>query len=176
MVAAAALAGGVVHDGDRFDCTDRGTRVAGHWVRDHAAPGMYTLDEVVVYSANVGIILAAERLPDKQLWGAFSAFGFGRRSGIDFPAEARGLMPETRSWSKMSSAGFALGQEITVSPLQMAMAYAAIANGGQLRQPILVQSDTGGNASGSDGAATRVLDEGLARTVAWYRDFLEAQA
>ncbi len=163
IVAAAALAAGVVRDGQLFDCTDRGTRVAGHWVRDHAAPGMYTLDEVVVYSANVGIILAAERVPDKMLWGAFSAFGFGRRSGIDFPAEARGLMPETGSWSKMSSAGFALGQEITVSPLQMAMAYAAIANGGWLRRPILVQSDTGGNATGSDGAATRVLDERLAR-------------
>jgi cell division protein FtsI (penicillin-binding protein 3) len=163
VVAAAALAAGVVRNGELFDCTKRGTQVAGHWVRDHAEPGRYTLDEVVVYSANVGIILAAERVPDKLLWGAFSAFGFGRRSGIDFPAEARGLMPETRSWSKMSSAGFALGQELTVSPLQMAMAYAAIANGGFLRRPILVQSDTRDRAAGKDGVATRVLDEGLAR-------------
>jgi cell division protein FtsI (penicillin-binding protein 3) len=163
VVAAAALAAGVVRNGELFDCTKRGTQVAGHWVRDHAEPGKYTLDEVVVYSANVGIILAAERVPDELLWGAFSAFGFGRRSGIDFPAEARGLMPETRSWSKMSSAGFALGQELTVSPLQMAMAYAAIANGGFLRRPILVQSDTRDRAAGKDGVATRVLDEGLAR-------------
>jgi cell division protein FtsI (penicillin-binding protein 3) len=162
VVAAAVLSSGVVRSGERFDCTNRGTQVAGHWVRDHAEPGRYTLDEVVVYSANVGIILAAERLPDKMLWGAFSAFGFGRRSGIDFPAEARGLMPETRSWSKMSSAGFALGQELTVSPLQMAMAYAAIANGGLLRRPILVQSETGDGNVGSEGAA-RVLDEPLAR-------------
>lgn len=163
VVAAAALAAGVVRDGERFDCTKRGTQVAGHWVRDHAEPGRYTLDEVVVYSANVGIILAAERVPDRLLWGSFSALGFGRRSGIDFPAEARGLMPETRSWSKMSSAGFALGQEITVSPLQMALAYAAIANGGVLPKPVLVQSDTGGHAAGSEGVATRVLDERLAR-------------
>ncbi len=163
VIAAAALSGGVVREGELFDCTDRGTRVAGHWVRDHAEPGMYTLDEVVVYSANVGIILAAERVPDKMLWNAFAAFGFGRRSGIDFPAEARGLMPETRTWSKMSSAGFALGQEITVSPLQMAMAYAAIANGGWLRRPVLVRSDTGDARNGSDAGATRVLEEGLAR-------------
>jgi cell division protein FtsI/penicillin-binding protein 2 len=163
VIAAAALSGGVVREGDVFDCTDRGTRVAGHWIRDHAEPGMYTLDEVVVYSANVGIILAAERVPDTMLWNAFAAFGFGRRSGIDFPAEARGLMPETRTWSKMSSAGFALGQEITVSPLQMAMAYAAIANGGWLRRPVLVRSDTGDARTGSDLGATRVLEEGLAR-------------
>ena len=163
MIAAAALSGGVVREGELFDCTDRGTRVAGHWVRDHADPGMYTLDEVVVYSANVGIILAAERVPDKMLWNAFAAFGFGRRSGIDFPAEARGLMPETRTWSKMSSAGFALGQELTVSPLQMAMAYAAIANGGWLRRPVLVRSDTGDARTGSDEGATRVLEERMAR-------------
>ncbi len=163
VIAAAALSGGVAREGERFDCTDRGTRVAGHWVRDHAEPGMYTLDEVVVYSANVGIILAAARVPDRMLWNAFSAFGFGRRTGIDFPAEARGLMPETRTWSKMSSAGFALGQELTVSPLQMAMAYAAIANGGWLRRPVLVRSDTGDARAGSDAGTTRVLDEGLAR-------------
>lgn len=163
VIAAAALSEGVVREGELFDCTDRGTRVAGHWVRDHADPGMYTLDEVVVYSANVGIILAAERVPDKMLWNAFAAFGFGRRSGIDFPAEARGLMPETRTWSKMSSASFALGQELTVSPLQMAMAYAAIANGGWLRRPVLVRSDTGDAGTASDAGATRVLEEGLAR-------------
>jgi len=163
VVAAAALAGGVVRDDELFDCTDRGTRVAGHWVRDHAEPGMYTLDEVVVYSANVGIIDAAARVPDTQLWNVFSAFGFGRRSGIDFPAEARGLMPETRNWSKMSSAGFALGQELTVSPLQMAMAYAAIANGGWLRKPVLVVSDTAEGQAASDAAATRLLEDRLAR-------------
>ena len=163
VIAAAALAGGLIRDGELFDCTDRGTRVAGHWVRDHVDPGMYTLDEVLVYSANVGIIDAAARVPDRMLWSAFSAFGFGRRSGIDFPAEARGLMPETRSWSKMSSAGFALGQELTVSPLQMAMAYAAIANGGWLRKPVLVVSDTGDGQKASDASATRVLDEKLAR-------------
>lgn len=163
VVAAAALSGGVVRNGERFDCTSRGTSVAGHWVRDHAEPGMYTLDEVVVYSANVGIIQAAGRVPNQQLWNAFSAFGFGRRSEIDFPAEARGLMPETRSWSGMSSAGFALGQELTVSPLQMAMAYAAIANGGWLRRPILVRSETGEAEAAADATANRVLDAGLAR-------------
>lgn len=163
VVAAAALAAGAVRDDELFDCTDRGTRVAGHWVRDHADPGMYTLDEVVVYSANVGIIDAAARVSNDRLWGAFAAFGFGRQSGIDFPAEARGLMPETGSWSKMSSAGFALGQELTVSPLQMAMAYAAIANGGWLRKPILVVSDTEDGQAASDAASIRVLDENMAR-------------
>ena len=165
MVAAAALSSNVVRPGERFDCTHRGTRVAGHWVRDHADPGFYTLEEVVVFSANVGIIEVAERVPEDRLWRAFDAFGFGRRPGIGFPAEASGLLPTTRTWSKMSRAGFALGQELTVSPLQMAMAYAAIANGGWLPQPQLVISDGDEKTGATHLPRRRVLDEALARRV-----------
>ncbi len=165
MVAAAALAEGVVRPGEKFDCLNKGTRVAGHWVRDHASPGLYTLDEVVVYSANVGIIQAAARVPDDHLWRAFSAFGFGRKTGLQFPAEARGLLPETSTWSRMSSSGFALGQEMTVSPLQMTMAYAAIANGGWLPQPRLVMPREAQNVAAYSEPKVRVLDEALAERI-----------
>ena len=94
VVAAAALAADSVRPGERFDCLGRGVRLAGFWIRDHVDPGRYTLDEVVAYSANTGIIEVAERIPQEVLYRTFVAFGFGRRSGIDFPAEARGLMPE----------------------------------------------------------------------------------
>ena len=65
---------------------------------------------MVVHSANTGIIEVVERIPQDELYRTFAAFGFGRRSGIDYPAEARGLMPEVQIWSKLSRAGFALGQ------------------------------------------------------------------
>jgi cell division protein FtsI/penicillin-binding protein 2 len=170
FVAAAALAADVVRPGERFDCRDRGISVAGHWVRDHADPGRYTVDEVVVYSANAGIIEIAERVPKERLWRAFDAFGFGRRTGVIFPAEARGLLPETRTWSRMSRAGFALGQELIVSPLQMAMAYAAIGNGGWLLEPQLVMPDSESGALADQGARTRILDDALARRLS---DMLE---
>ena len=170
VIAAVALSDRLVRPGERFDCTNRGTRVAGHWIRDHADPGFYTLDEVVIFSANVGIIEIAERVPEDRLWQAFDAFGFGRRPGIGFPAEASGLLPATRSWSKMSRAGFALGQELTASPLQMAMAYAAIANGGWLPRPQLVSSDAAENPGATHPAQSRVLDEALARRL---REMLE---
>jgi cell division protein FtsI/penicillin-binding protein 2 len=163
FVAAAALSADVIRAGERFDCRDRGVSVAGHWVRDHADPGLYTVDEVVVYSANAGIIEMAERLPEDRLRRAFDAFGFGRRTGVIYPAEARGLLPETSSWSKMSRAGFALGQELTVSPLQMAMAYAAIGNGGWLVPPRLVMPDEASGAAAGTRTRTRILDEALAR-------------
>jgi cell division protein FtsI (penicillin-binding protein 3) len=162
FVAAAALAADAVRPGERFDCRDRGISVAGHWVRDHADPGLYTIDEVVVHSANAGIIEMAERVPEEQLRHTFDTFGFGRRTGVIFPAEARGLLPETRTWSKMSRAGLALGQELIVSPLQMAMAYAAIGNGGWLLEPQLVLPDSEAAATAEPGARTRILDEALA--------------
>ncbi len=162
FIAAAALSANVVRPGERFRCLDHGSRVAGYWIRDHADPGRYTIDEIVVYSANAGIIEVAERLPEDVLWKSFDAFGFGRRTGVGFPAEARGLLPETRTWSKMSHAGFALGQELIVSPLQMAMAYAAIANGGWLVQPQLLMPEASGSKTPEPVERTRILDEALA--------------
>ena len=164
VVAAAALAADSVRPGERFNCLGRGVRLAGFWIRDHVEPGRYTLDEVVAYSANTGIIEVVERIPQDVLYRTFAAFGFGRRSGIDYPAEARGLMPEVQTWSKLSRAGFALGQELTVTPLQMALAYAAIANGGWLPEPFLVTSATSREESvpADSPCRARVLDEALA--------------
>jgi len=128
---------------------------------------MYNLDEVVTFSANVGIIAVAERVPPEILWRAFDGFGFGRRTGVGFPAEARGLLAETGSWSKMSRAGLALGQELTVSPLQLAMAYVAIANQGWLPQPRLVvpSGEGGSQRADAENLPVRVMDEGLAEQV-----------
>jgi cell division protein FtsI/penicillin-binding protein 2 len=164
FVAAAALADGVVRAGELFDCRDRGVRVAGHWMRDHAEPGIYTLDEVVAESANAGIVAVAERLEPELLWRAFAAFGFGRPTGVGFPAEASGILAPPRSWSALSRASLALGQELTVSPLQVAAAYAAIANGGWLLRPRLVAEGSGPDERAADSGARRcrVLDEALA--------------
>lgn len=164
IVAAAALAADSIRPGERFNCLGRGVRLAGFWIRDHVDPGRYTLDEVVAYSANTGIIEVVERIPQDHLYQTFAAFGFGRRSGIDFPAEARGLMPGVRTWSKLSRAGFALGQELTVTPLQVALAYAAIANGGWLPEPCLVVRATADDESvpSDSPCRARVLDEPLA--------------
>lgn len=163
MVAAAALSAGSVSAGERFDCRGRGTRLAGFWIRDHADPGRYTIDEVVAFSANTGIIEIAERIPQDQLHRTFSAFGFGRRSDIDFPAESRGLMPEVETWSRLSRAGFALGQELTVTPLQVALAYGAIANGGWLLEPSLASwMEREKSTKSADGPCReRVLDAAL---------------
>jgi cell division protein FtsI/penicillin-binding protein 2 len=167
MVAAAALAAGSVRESDRFDCRRKGIEVEGRWIRDHADPGIYTLPEVIAESANAGIIEVAHRTPPSELWRALDGFGFGRATGIVLPAEARGILQPPDQWSRLSRSGLALGQELTASPLQVAAAYAAVANGGWLLRPRLVARAAGaeGDLRGDGIVRTRVLDDRLSRTV-----------
>lgn len=163
LVAAAALSGGVVRPGERFDCRHRGVRVAGRWLRDHAEPGLYTLDEIISRSANAGIVEVAARLPREDIWRVFDSFGFGRKTDVGYPGESAGILPALASWSGLSQACLALGQELTATPLQVALAYAAIANGGWLLQPCLIARATVPESSAEDRQQwrARVLDPGL---------------
>jgi cell division protein FtsI (penicillin-binding protein 3) len=164
FVAAAGLAFGVVDDREVFDCRAGGIRVAGHWIRDHADRDRYTLDGVIAQSSNTGIIQVAERIPEDDLWTVLSALGFGRTTGLGLGAESRGILRPVRQWSGMSRASLALGQELIASPLQLAMAYGVVANGGWLLEPRLVDR-MGGPTPTKDRSAvrTRVMDEALAR-------------
>ncbi len=141
MVVAAALSAGVVRAGERFDCRRRGLRFAGRWIRDHAEPGVYTLDQALAYSSNAAMVTLSGRLGPRPLTAALRAFGFGSRPGLGLPGETAGLLPGPSRWSRMTPAGLVLGEELTVSPLQLATAYAAIANGGWLVPPRLVRTD-----------------------------------
>jgi len=167
LVAAGALALGCIRGNELFDCRRRGIEVAGVWIRDHADPGVYTLDEVIARSANAGIVTVAQQMPESSLYSTLRAFGFGARPGLGFPAEAAGILPDPSTWSRLSRAGLALGQELTASPLQLAVAYAAVANGGWLPQPRLVLSATDSTASidGQPSWRARILAPSLTRRV-----------
>ncbi len=168
FVAAAGLSTGVVRPGELFDCTKRGIKVGRIWIRDHADPDTYTLDQVIVRSSNAGIIQVVERLDRDLLWGVFNGLGFGRKPELGFPSEASGLLWPVERWSNMSPSGLALGQELTASPLQLALAYAAVANGGWLPEPRLVDRMRGRVDSARDRlqSRTRVMDRRLADRVA----------
>ncbi len=157
LVAAAALSEGVVRRGERFDCRRRGMEFAGRWIRDHAEPGRYDIQDVITYSSNVGAVMIASRIGSDALADTFRAFGFARRPGIGLPGETAGLLSNDGSWSNFSPAGLALGEEVAVSPLQMAVAYSVIANGGWRIRPRLVRTDPPRRPD------ERVLDPALAR-------------
>lgn len=168
FIAAAGLASGVVQPGESFDCTERGIRVGRTWIRDHADPDIYSLDEVIVHSSNTGVIEVAQRLDEDFLWRALNGLGFGRLPELGFPSEAPGLLWPVKNWSSMSRSGLALGQEMTASPLQLALAYASVANGGWLPEPRLVDRMRGRADSTGDRAhpRTQVMDRRLADRIA----------
>ncbi len=138
VVVAAALAAGVLTPYELVDCSGGGVQVAGVFIRDHANYGLLPVRQVLAQSSNAGTIRIAHRMGPAQLDATIRALGFGQTTGVELPAEARGIYRTTDRWSALSRAGLALGQEISASALQIARAYAAIGNGGLLVRPRLV--------------------------------------
>jgi cell division protein FtsI/penicillin-binding protein 2 len=98
---------------------------------------------ILAQSSNVGAVtLAREKLGESRLKHWIKQFGFGRRTGIDFPGESAGILPG-EPWSGSTIGNVPIGQGIAVTPIQMAAAYGAIANGGVWRQPHLVERIAG---------------------------------
>ena len=141
----------------------------GRLVRDVHHAERLSLADVIRHSSNVGIVRFTERLPWGEMYEVLRDFGFGSPTGVAYPSEASGLLYEPRRWSSQSQASLAQGYEILVTPLQLAMAYAAIANGGVLLTPALIKSvqDPEGNVvfEHRPRAVRRVLEAGTARTL-----------
>jgi cell division protein FtsI (penicillin-binding protein 3) len=97
------------------------------------------LEDAIRISSNIGTVKFASRLDPTQQYTMLRAFGVGAPTGIDFPAESRGRLHPPAEWSGVSAQSLAIGYEMAVTPLQLAAAYAAIANDGVLLQPALVK-------------------------------------
>ncbi len=99
----------------------------------------YSVREIVEYSSNIGTITVAQRLGEGRLASWIERFGFGVPTGIDFPGESSGFALPLDQWSGSTIGTVPIGHGIAVTPIQMARAYAAIANGGRLVEPHLVE-------------------------------------
>ena len=104
----------------------------------HRAPRM-TFAQVIEHSSNIGMAQVASRLTPREEYEALRNFGFGVATGLPFPSEANGRVGEPRTWSALTASALARGYEMLATPVQLAVAYAAIANGGELLQPALVK-------------------------------------
>lgn len=109
---------------------------------DHPA-GWLTLPGVIQHSSNIGMVKLAARLTPEEQFTFLRGFGLGAYTGVEFPVEARGSVPRPDRWSGTTAASLAMGYEISVTALQLAMAYAAIANDGLLLQPTLLKEVRG---------------------------------
>ena len=121
-------------------------QVADRVIHEHdpRATVQMSVAEIVAQSSNVGAITLAQRLGSRRLAEWIDRFGFGRSTGIDFPGETPGIVLPLARWSGSTIGNLPIGHGIAVTPVQMAGAYAAVANGGVWVQPHLVAHVAGG--------------------------------
>ena len=140
ITAAAAFESLMISPDDLFYCEEGAIFVGRTRIRDHKAFGELTFREVIEKSSNVGVIKAALQLGQERLYSTIGNFGFGRRTGIDLPGETGGIVNPLSAWRENSKAYVSFGHEISVTPIQMVNAFAALANGGTLNQPFVARA------------------------------------
>jgi len=160
ILAAGALEEGVVRPGDRFFGENGAIEVSGVTIRDHEKYGWLTVRDILAQSSNVGAIKIGQKLGKSLYYHYISSFGFGSLTGLDLPGETPGLMRRPKSWSPLSLPILSLGQEISVTSVQIATAFAAIANGGNLVRPHVVHALTA-----QDGSLSHEIDPVVIRRV-----------
>jgi len=139
FIAAALLARGKARVDDVIDTYNGTYTTFGRTIHDvHSAPRL-SLADVIRFSSNIGIVRFAERLTRREQYESLRDFGFGTPTGIAYPLESTGYLREPRFWGPQSPASLAMGYEMSVTPLQLALAYGSIANGGELLEPLLVK-------------------------------------
>ncbi len=111
----------------------------GHVLHDPEGYGTLTFRQVITNSSNIGTVKAAMRLNPQDFYEAIRAFGFGLPTGVGIPGEIGGVVKSPRQWSKTSITAIPIGQEVTVTALQLAQAISVIANGGHLMRPWIVK-------------------------------------
>lgn len=137
---AGALEEKIIHPDDKIFCENGRYVVYDHEITDHDKRGLISARQVMEYSSNVGMAKLGQELGKDRLFQYIRQFGFGSKTGIDLPGESKGLLRTPDKWSGLSIAILPFGQEIGATAIQIVNAYSAIANGGTLLQPRVIES------------------------------------
>ena len=155
--------------GEMIETFDGAYTVFGRRINDIHKASRMSVADVIRYSSNVGIARLSERVSDADLFMLYRDLGFGTPTGVSYPIEAAGVLYHPRTWSKQSHHSLAIGYEVSVTPLQLALAYGSLANGGVLMAPGLIKEirDADGRVKyrHRPREVRRVFDEGTTRTV-----------
>ena len=139
VTVAAAINEGVAQLSDVFFCENGAFHFAGFTLHDHERYGNLTVEEIIMKSSNVGTAkIAIDRLGAERVHRYITDFGFGARTGLPLNGESPGILPALPAWSKLSVSRIPIGQGVAATALQTVMAMGAIANGGLLMRPRLV--------------------------------------
>jgi cell division protein FtsI (penicillin-binding protein 3) len=155
-VVAAGLETGRYHPTTVIDTSPGTIRVGIKTVKDKHNLGVIDVTTVLAKSSNVGVVKIALSLTPGQMWEALDQFGFGRVTGSGFPGESAGILPQPRHWRPINQATMSYGYGLSVTPLQLAQAYAVLGSGGINRPVSLRRLD-------AEPTGERVLEESVAR-------------
>ena len=140
VAAAAALNEHKLRPDSSIFCENGLWNFGGAALHDHRAFSYLSVRDILIKSSNIGAAKLALTVGEQKFYEYIRRFGFGERTGVDLPGEINGLLRPPRSWSKISITRIPMGHEIGVTPLQMTVAMATIANGGKLITPRIVKS------------------------------------
>ncbi|MFC1640212.1 penicillin-binding protein [Gemmatimonadota bacterium] len=139
FTAAALLVEGLASPTDSVWCENGEYETEHRTIHDVHENGWLTLREVIEQSSNIGIVKLADRLSPIELHHTLRRFGLGSPTGVEYPSESAGILNRPHRWSSTTKGSLSMGYEVAVTPLQLAQAYAAIANHGVLMRPTLVR-------------------------------------
>ncbi|TFH90516.1 penicillin-binding transpeptidase domain-containing protein [Vibrio ouci] len=158
FVVLAALENGVADENTIIDTGNGIMQIGGSRVRDTSKVGKANLQTILKKSSNIGVAKLALDMPLEALLGMYSSVGFGEVSGLNLVGETQGIFPNRRRWSKFEIATLSFGYGLTITPLQLAHAYATLGNLGEY-QPIHIIENNQQNL------AKQVIDHDNARKV-----------
>ncbi len=167
---ASALEEKVIGPNDTFHCEGGSYAIGGRVIHDTHKYGTLRVPEILKYSSNIGAAKIGSRLGPERLFENLKKFGFGEKSGIDLPGEVVGYLRDRSRWYGIDLATISFGQGISVSSVQLIAAISAVANGGLLMKPYIVEkiSDDSGTTvrQFSPQIRRRVISSGTSRIMA----------
>jgi cell division protein FtsI/penicillin-binding protein 2 len=141
VTVAGAFNDGLIRLTDMYDCEKSGVfYFAGKALHDHENYGIISVRDLIAHSSNIGTAKIAIRMGQERAYKYITDFGFGERCGVPLTGEVRGNLPKLKDWKPIHISRIPIGQGVAVTPLQSAMAIAAVANGGILMRPMIVDS------------------------------------
>jgi cell division protein FtsI (penicillin-binding protein 3) len=141
LTVAAALKAGIVRPESTMDLNPGWMKLGRYTIRDHNNYGVQDITGVIKKSSNLGAAKLAAKMDDRYLYDFLRGFGYGAKPGSGFPGESSGVLPSPAVWSGSSKATISYGYGLSATPLQIAVAYAALANGGTLTTPTFVKGE-----------------------------------
>lgn len=169
LTAAALLSRDRVQLTDSVYADSGRARFGGRWIHDSEPHLWLTFDESFIYSSNIAFGKWAQLVDGDNWYRWLRDFGLGETTGLKFPAEPQGSVPNPKRWTQLAKAQLAMGHSVSVTALQMLTAFAAFANGGDLYRPYIVQavvSPTGDTVwNGAPQKVRHLLDREIVETM-----------